>query len=72
MNPTEIYDQTHKEWMEMGHMEPAAHHAAIEAVAKHAREGSYSQGVTAGKIEALKYTPRERKAYGRWAAANWK
>ena len=32
---------------------------------------AYSRGVTAGKLEALQYTPEERERYGRWAAINW-
>jgi Lar family restriction alleviation protein len=32
------------------------------------REGDeYGRGVTAGKMEALKYTPEERERYGKWA-----
>jgi hypothetical protein len=27
----------------------------------------YGRGVTAGKLEALKYTPQERQRYGKWA-----
>lgn len=29
-----------------------------------------SEGVTAGKLEALAYTPEEREIYGKWAASN--
>lgn len=33
-----------------------------------ARDESYGIGVSAGKLEALQYTPEERERYGKWAA----
>jgi len=36
--------------------------------ARREAEEAYSKGVTAGKLEALKYTPEEREAYGKHIA----
>lgn len=33
-----------------------------------AQQGEYGRGVSAGKQEALKYTPEERDSYGKWTA----
>lgn len=47
--------------------------AALQRDNEKLRE-EYGRGVTAGKLEALAYTPEERDAYGRYVAANddWK
>lgn len=39
---------------------------ALESV----RSEAYGRGVTAGKLEALQYTPEERERYGRWISDN--
>jgi len=42
----------------------------MEQSARVRNNTEYGRGVSAGKAEALKYTPEERENYGRWVAEN--
>lgn len=42
--------------------------AIIQSAIEEAAGGEYGRGVTAGKLEALKYTTDERERYGKWVA----